>query len=97
MKVGYLLSAALFAGIITLVTIAHLRFKLDAVLAFWIAYIVTRPPGASMGDYLSQTRADGGLNWGTVITSVIFLSAILLTVVYLTVTKKDLDLEPAAA
>ena len=51
-----------------------------------------------MGDYLSQTRADGGLNWGTVITSVIFLSAILLTVVYLTVTKKDaIEVTGAAA
>jgi uncharacterized membrane-anchored protein len=58
-------------------------------LAFWIAYILTRPLGASIGDYLSQHRVDGGLGLGTTATSLLFLSAILTVVVYLTVTKKD--------
>jgi uncharacterized membrane-anchored protein len=74
---------------IAVVTVAHLRFRLNAVLAFWIAYVLTRPLGASLGDYLSQSRDDGGLGLGPVITSVIFLVAILATVVYLAVTKKD--------
>lgn len=88
-KLGYLLSAAIFAGLIALVTVAHLVFKLNAVLAFWIAYILTRPLGASLGDYLSQRRDAGGLGFGTVVTSAIFLAAILATVVYLAITKKD--------
>ena len=88
-KLGYLLSAAIFAALIAVVTVAHLVFKLNAVLSFWIAYILTRPLGASLGDYLSQDRKDGGLGLGTVVTSAIFLGAILATVSYLAVTKKD--------
>ncbi len=87
--IGYLLSALIFACIIALVYVAFRYFKLNAVLAFWIAYVVTRPLGASLGDYLSQAKSDGGLELGTTITSVLFLVAILSTVVYLTVTKKD--------
>ena len=67
----------------------HKRMGPNAVLAFWTAYILTRPLGASIGDYLSQAHGDGGLGLGPVVTSAIFLSAILLTVVFLTVTKKD--------
>src|SRR4029077_6472013 len=53
------------------------------------AYILTRPLGASIGDYLSQARTDGGLGLGTTVTSMIFLVTILALVVYLTVTRKD--------
>ena len=53
------------------------------MLSFWIAYILTRPLGASIGDYLSQPRADGGLGLGTTVTSALFLGAILVVVVYL--------------
>ena len=86
---GYWVSALIFAAIIGAIWLAHVRFDLDAVLAFWIAYILTRPLGASIGDYLSQKRADGGLGLGTTVTSVIFLSTILAVVVYLSVTRKD--------
>jgi uncharacterized membrane-anchored protein len=89
LALGYWVSALMFAGIIAAVWVAHLRFKLDAVLAFWIAYILTRPLGASLGDYLSQARVDGGLGLGTTVTSVIFLSAILIVVVFLSFTRKD--------
>jgi uncharacterized membrane-anchored protein len=63
--------------------------KLNAVLSFWLAYILTRPLGASLGDGFSQSRHDGGLALGTTGTSAIFLAAILSTVIYLTITKKD--------
>jgi uncharacterized membrane-anchored protein len=72
-----------------LVYLGHRLFKLNAILAFWVAYVLTRPLGASIGDYLSQSRDDGGLGLGTVVTSGIFLIAILAVVVYLTVTGKD--------
>lgn len=88
-KLGYLVSAIMFALLIVAVTIAHLRFKVNAILSFWIAYILTRPLGASLGDYFSQARGNGGLGLGTVVTSVLFLTTILITVTYLTVTKKD--------
>lgn len=86
---GYLVSALLFAGLIAIIAVAHLSFRLNAVLAFWLAYILTRPLGASIGDYLSQSHDDGGLGLGTIMTSAIFLIAILATVTYLTITRKD--------
>jgi uncharacterized membrane-anchored protein len=86
---GFFVSALGFAGMIVAITFAHLRLRLDAVLAFWIAYILTRPLGASLGDWLSQPRADGGLALGTTGTSVLFLTTILAIVSYLTVTRKD--------
>ena len=88
-NLGYLLSAIIFGVLIASVAISHFVFKVNAVLAFWIAYILTRPLGASIGDYLSQDLDNGGLGLGTVITSMIFLATILATVIYLTVTKKD--------
>ena len=81
---GYWKSALLFAAVIGLVAIAHYRYKLNAVLAFWIAYILTRPLGASTGDYLSQPRDVGGLALGTVGTSAIFVTVIVAVVAYLT-------------
>jgi uncharacterized membrane protein YkoI len=74
---------------IAAVAIGYWRFKLNSVIAFWIAYILTRPLGASIGDYLSQAPADGGLGLGTVVTSVLFLFTILAAIVYLAVTKRD--------
>ncbi len=88
-NLGYLLTLGLFAILIAIVALGHFRFKWNAVLSFWIAYILTRPLGASIGDYLSQARTDGGLGLGTTITSIIFLAAILGTVIYLSITKKD--------
>ncbi|MGW3243745.1 hypothetical protein ACWDAS_14110, partial [Streptomyces sp. NPDC001070] len=61
----------------------------NAVWSFWIAYVLTRPLGASIGDYLSQPTGDGGLGIGTVVTSVLFLAVILGLVVYLSVTRRD--------
>jgi len=79
----------MFGGMIAVVTFAYFVFKLYAVLAFWIAYILTRPLGASFGDFLSQPVADGGLGLGAVQTSLLFFVAISSLVVYLSLTLKD--------
>ncbi|MDB5536984.1 MAG: hypothetical protein JWQ65_1859, partial [Devosia sp.] len=55
----------------------------DAILTFWLAYILTRPLGASFGDLLSQPMEYGGLGLGTIITSVIFLAVIAALVIYM--------------
>ena len=89
LNLGYLVSLALFAATIGAVGIAHYRFNLNAVASFWIAYVLTRPLGASLGDYLSQPRADGGLGLGTTVTSALFLGAIIAVVAYLSLTRKD--------
>jgi uncharacterized membrane-anchored protein len=87
---GYGVSIAIFGGVIVAITIAHYVLKLNAVLAFWLAYIMTRPLGASMGDFMSQkSHKYGGLGLGTTGTSYIFLGCILTLVVYLSVTRRD--------
>ena len=97
MNLGYWLSAVLFALAIAAVGIAHFALGPDAVWSFWIAYILTRPLGASIGDHLSQLTGDGGLGLGTVVTSVLFLAVILGLVVFLSVTRKDvIDREAVA-
>jgi len=93
--VGYWKAALLFGGAIGLITIAWRWWHLNAILAFWMAYILTRPLGASIGDYLSQPRVDGGLGLGTTTTSLIFLAGITTVVIYLTKTKKDQIAAPA--
>ncbi|WP_407571909.1 hypothetical protein [Deinococcus altitudinis] len=94
LNLGYWKSALMFAFLIGAVALAHVFLKMNGVLAFWIAYILTRPLGASVGDYLSQDRDAGGLALGTPATSAIFLSAILVVVIYLSVTRRDQARQP---
>lgn len=97
LNLGYLLSLVVFAAAIALVALAYYAFKLNAVVAFWIAYILTRPLGASTGDLLSQSSKDGGLGLGTTGTSVLFLGVILLLVVGLTIRERrgGVQVEPS--
>ncbi|MFF8309090.1 COG4705 family protein [Streptomyces lydicus] len=89
-NLGYWVSAGLFVAALAAIALAWFFLDLNAVWSFWIAYILTRPLGASVGDYLSQPAGDGGLGLGTVVTSVLFLAVILGLVVYLSVTRKDI-------
>ncbi len=91
---GYLVTGIIVVSVVVLDGIAY-KLGLDSVLSFWIAYIMTRPLGASLGDYLSQPVKFGGLGLGATITSFIFLAAILVTVFYLAITKKDLEIKRA--
>ena len=89
MDFGYWLSAVLVTLVVAAVALSYYALDLDAVCSFWIAYVLTRPLGASIGDYLSQPNGDGGLGLGSVVTSVLFLCVVLGLVVYLAVTRKD--------
>lgn len=89
LNVGYFWSLVMFGGAIGAVWTSWRHFKVNEVLAFWIAYVLTRPLGASIGDWLSQPRHAGGLGLGTTVTSFVFLAAILATVVFLTISKRD--------
>src|SRR3954451_3321349 len=87
---GYGVSIAIFGGLIAAVTAAYYLRWMNAVLAFWLAYILTRPLGASIGDFMSQhSKRYGGLGLGATGTSYIFLACILGLVTFLTVTKRD--------
>jgi uncharacterized membrane-anchored protein len=89
LNLGYRVSALIFAALIAGITVAYYRVRINAVLAFWAAYVLTRPLGASIGDYLSQPNRHGGLALGTVKTSATFLVIIFGLVSYLTATKRD--------
>ena len=87
---GYAVSIGLFGGMIAVVAFAHYVLKVNAVLTFWLAYILTRPLGASIGDFMSQnSHKYGGLGLGTTGTSYIFLGCIFALVAYLSITKRD--------
>jgi uncharacterized membrane-anchored protein len=89
-SLGYGPSIAIWGGAIAAITAAHYALRLNAVLAFWLAYILTRPLGASIGDFMSQhSKKYGGLGLGASGTSYIFLGCILALVTYLTITKRD--------
>src|SRR2546421_1590009 len=88
-SLGYTWALLLFVGAIAVVAALHFGRRMNAVLAFWLAYILTRPLGASIGDLLSSARKDGGLGLGTTVTSFVFLGAILVVVTFLTITKRD--------
>lgn len=81
---GYLATGLVFLAVIAAIAVAHLVFKADAILTFWLAYILTRPLGASFGDLLSQPMEYGGLGLGTIVTSAIFLAVIAALVAYMT-------------
>ncbi|WP_190814259.1 COG4705 family protein [Saccharopolyspora pogona] len=91
---GYLVTGIIVASLIAISAIAW-RFGLNSVLAFWIIYVLTRPLGASIGDYLSQSSSQGGLGLGATVTSLIFVVGILGIVTYLSMTKADVI--PSAA
>ena len=80
---GYALSAAMFAAAIAIIYATYRFGLINEVLAFWLAYILTRPLGASMGDLLTAARDEGGLEIGTIPVSVVFLLIIVALVVYL--------------
>src|SRR3954451_3872334 len=81
-------SILLPAGLIAAVFIAW-RLGAGPVLSFWLAYILTRPLGANIGDFFASSKDEGGLGLGTFWTSALFLTTIFVVVVYLTKTHVD--------
>ncbi|PZX12986.1 putative membrane-anchored protein [Palleronia aestuarii] len=85
---GYMATGILFGMIIASITAGYYLLRLDGIWAFWIAYIFTRPLGASFGDLLSQPKDYGGLGLGTIVTSAIFLAVIVSIVAWLSATHR---------
>ncbi|MCX6395058.1 MAG: hypothetical protein NTV23_01065 [Propionibacteriales bacterium] len=84
LALGYVAAALIFGAVIALITVVHYGLHVNAVGAFWAAYVMTRPFGASIGDLLTADRTDGGLNLGTNGTSALFLVAIVAIVTWFT-------------
>ena len=81
---GFLITGMIFGVVIAIIAFAHFYLEMDAIPAFWLAYILTRPLGASFGDLLSQPQEYGGFGFGTAVTSWLFLGGIAATMLYMT-------------
>ncbi len=90
LHLGYLSSGIMFAVIIVIPLVAW-RMGLNPVGAFWFAYIVTRPLGASFADYISKPHSISGLNFGDLPTTAVFVAAIIVLVGYLQIAKHDIQ------
>ncbi|MEM5474418.1 hypothetical protein WNZ14_22040 [Hoeflea sp. AS60] len=93
---GYLQAGLAYLALIGAITAAYYLFKLNGILAFWLAYIFTRPMGASFGDLFSQPVDAGGLGFGTTITSLLFLGGIVAVIIYMQLTHDDDELAKTA-
>ena len=93
---GYFSTGILFGMILISLAIGYFFLGLDATLGFWLAYIFTRPLGASFGDYLSQPADYGGVGLGTILTSLLFLTVILFIVIYMSLTHEGEEVAPGA-
>lgn len=85
---GFLGGAVLIAVLIGLVVLANYFTQLNRVMLFWIAFVLTRPFGATFGDFLTKPIEKGGLDYGTVGASVILASLLAIFVIYTTFTEK---------
>ena len=84
-NLGYFTSAVVFAALMAVPAVGYWRFHLNAILAFWTAYVLTRPLGASIADWLGKPRSASGLGWGDGVVSVLFALLIVACVALLTV------------
>jgi uncharacterized membrane-anchored protein len=97
LNLGYFPSALLFISIIAIPAVGWWRFNLNPIVAFWFAYIVTRPIGASFADWLSKPRSITGLGLGDGTVSGLALIVFIALVAYVAVTKLDVQGERYAA
>lgn len=98
LHLGYLTSGVLFAVIFVLPALAYWRLGLNSIAAFWFAYILTRPLGASFADWMGVSHARGGLAWGTGPVSLVLALIIVVIVSYMAMTRADAgEVEPAVA
>jgi uncharacterized membrane-anchored protein len=98
LNMGYLPSGIFFFAVILLPALAWRRFGLNSVAAFWMAYVVTRPLGASFADYISKPSNITGIGFGNGPTAVVFAVATFLLVSYLAIARPDIQqsVEPAS-
>ncbi len=90
LKIGFFSSAVLFLVVIAIPAVAHWKLGMGSVLAFWFAYTVTRPLGASVADWLGIQHRYGGLDWGRGTVAMLLTVPILLAVAYMAITHVDM-------
>lgn len=97
LRLGFGDSAILFAAIFAVPAIAHWKLGMNPVLAFWFAYVVTRPLGASFADWTAIPHSYGGLAFGYGPVSAVLTVLIAILVAYLAGTGKDVEAHAAAS
>ncbi|MCW3018811.1 MAG: putative rane-anchored protein [Solirubrobacterales bacterium] len=97
MHLGFLSSGVLFGSLIALPAFAYRRLGLNSIAAFWFAYVMTRPLGASFADWLDTSHRVGGLNWGAGPVAVGLAVAMLAFIAYLAITRIDVQRALAGA
>ncbi|HPS55205.1 MAG TPA: hypothetical protein PLP05_06385, partial [Sedimentisphaerales bacterium] len=85
---GFLGGAALIGGLIALTFLAYKFTKTNRIMLFWIAFVLTRPFGATFGDLLTKPIENGGLNFGTLDSSIVLLAILITLVIYTIITEK---------
>jgi uncharacterized membrane-anchored protein len=88
---GFLSSGILFTVVIAIPAVAHWKLGMNPILAFWFAYVITRPLGASYADWLGVSRSLSGLGLGRGPVALALTIVIVGFVAYLAVTRKDVD------
>jgi len=94
MKIGFFSSAVIFLVLIAVPAVSYRRLAMNSVLAFWFAYTLTRPLGASIADRLGVPASIGGLAWGRGVVALVLTVPILIAVVYMAVTHVDVARGP---
>jgi uncharacterized membrane-anchored protein len=89
LRLGYLVSGLLFLALFAVPALGYRFLGWNEVFAFWFAYIVTRPIGASFADWFGRTPDLGGIGVGTGLVSVLLAILIVACVAFLTITRKD--------
>jgi uncharacterized membrane-anchored protein len=97
MNLGFFASAVIFASLIVVIAGGYRFLHWNPVLSFWLAYVMTRPLGASIADGLAKSHHDRGLGWGDGSVVAIFGAAIVVMVTYLAITKRDVQPADAVA
>ena len=88
---GYFASGLLFAAIIAVPAIGYFRFGWNPILSFWLAYVATRPLGASFADWMGKPQSAGGLGWGDGPVAIGLTIAIFCLVAFLAITRRDVQ------
>jgi uncharacterized membrane-anchored protein len=91
LHLGYLASGIMFGVVILIPAVLWSGFRLNAVVAFWFAYVVTRPLGASFADYVSKPHSISGINFGDGPTALVATIVVVALVGYLAVARNDIQ------
>ena len=89
LELGFMMSAFLFTGLLGITVLLHYTTKISGIVLFWFAFVLTRPFGATFGDFLTKPLEQGGLDLGTIGASAFF------TVVLLVALIKEVKIEKA--